>query len=304
MSNIDEVIIKTIDRELEEDNNSEKEALRAPKESSDTSDSVKLYMNKISKYPLLSKTEELELVRLLDTNEREEAIRKLVQSNLRLVISIAKKHLNRGLPFLDLIQEGNTGLMVAAEKFDASKGHRFSTYATWWVRQRINRSISDKARAIRVPAHMGETISKYKKVNRNIFNNMKRYPTDSELQWILGVDINKLRLIRKSSQHIISLDSPINDEEDSSLMDYVEDEASESAHDQASNKILLETITDVLDKLSPVESYLVKCEYGFIEKRHTNQDQLCGMFNIKKSEIRKIKKKALETIKEELRFLM
>ena len=227
-------------------------------------DPVRMYLREIGRIPLLSADQEIELARKIEMGGAEGAIakRKLVQANLRLVVSIAKKYVGRGMLFLDLIQEGNLGLIRAAEKFDYERGYKFSTYATWWIRQAITRAIADQARTIRIPVHMVETINKLKKVTRKLAQDKGRKPTEEEIAMTMEISITKLREIVKVAQEPISLETPIGKEEDSKLGDFIEDREAETPASSVTQELLREDIIEVMAGLSPRERDVLRLRFG------------------------------------------
>ena len=230
-------------------------------------DPVKMYLKDIGKVPLLTQEQEIELAKRMSEGD-EDAKRQLSESNLRLVVSIAKKYVGRGMLFLDLIQEGNFGLMKAVEKFDYTKGFKFSTYSTWWIRQSITRAIADQARTIRIPVHMFETINKQKKVTRDLFQEFGREPTVEEIAQKMGVPVEKVIEIQKISQDTVSLDTPVGEEEDSTLGTFIQDENAVSPADSAALMMLKEQLMEVLATLTPREQKVIMLRYG-IEDGHT-----------------------------------
>jgi RNA polymerase primary sigma factor len=300
-----------------------------------TEDSIRLYLQEIGRIRLLRADEEIELARkiaellqmervrerLMEQLERDphdsewaEAVElplptfryrlhlgrrakeKMVQSNLRLVVSIAKKYMNRGLSFQDLIQEGSLGLIRAAEKFDHEKGYKFSTYATWWIRQAITRAIADQSRTIRLPVHLYETISRIKKTTKLLSQEMGRKPTEEEIATRMEMTIEKLRFIAKSAQLPISLETPIGKEEDSRLGDFIESD-SETPEDQVSKNLLREDLEKVLDSLSPRERDVLRLRYGLDDGRMKTLEEIGQIFNVTRERIRQIEAKALRKLR-------
>ena len=305
------------------------------KKKQDTEDSIRLYLQEIGRIRLLRADEEIELARkiadllelerirekLSDRLDREpqdsewaEAVKqnlpafryrlhvgrrakdKMVQSNLRLVVSIAKKYMNRGLSFQDLIQEGSLGLIRAAEKFDHEKGYKFSTYATWWIRQAITRAIADQSRTIRLPVHLYETISRIKKTTKLLSQEMGRKPTEEEIATRMEMTIEKLRFIAKSAQLPISLETPIGKEEDSRLGDFIESDG-ETPEDQVSKNLLREDLEKVLDSLSPRERDVLRLRYGLDDGRMKTLEEIGQIFNVTRERIRQIEAKALRKLR-------
>ncbi len=229
-------------------------------------DPVRMYLKEIGRVPLLTAEEEVELARRMETGD-ETARHRLEEANLRLVVSIAKRYVGRGMLFLDLIQEGNLGLLKAVEKFDYSKGYKFSTYATWWIRQAITRAIADQARTIRIPVHMVETINKYIRISRQLLQELGRDPTPDEVAKHMGLNTARVREIMKIAQEPVSLETPIGEEEDSHLGDFIEDEAALDPADAASMMLLKEQIADVLKTLAPREAEVLRLRFGLEDGR-------------------------------------
>lgn len=260
-------------------------------------DPVKMYLKDIGKVPLLTQDQEIELAKRMAEGD-EDAKRQLSESNLRLVVSIAKKYVGRGMLFLDLIQEGNFGLMKAVEKFDYTKGFKFSTYSTWWIRQSITRAIADQARTIRIPVHMFETINKQKKVTRNLFQELGREPTVEEISKKMGVPIEKVIEIQKISQDTVSLDTPVGEEEDSTLGTFIQDENAVSPAESASLMMLKEQLMEVLATLTPREQKVITLRYG-LEDGHTRTLEDVGKeFSVTRERIRQIEAKALKKLRQ------
>ncbi len=262
-------------------------------------DPVKIYLKEIGKVPLLSSEEEIELAKRMQNGD-EEAKKRLCESNLRLVVSIAKKHSGRnGLHFLDLIQEGNLGLLKAVEKFDYTKGFRFSTYATWWIRQHITRAIADQARIIRVPVHMVETINKLVRATKNLTQSLGREPTIPELAEEMGISEERVAEIRKIQMEPLSLEGPMgNDESDNSkLGDIIEDDASISPFEATSRSLLREQILAVIDTLTPREQKVIRMRYGLDDGFPKTLEQVGQEFNVTRERIRQIEAKALRKLR-------
>lgn len=259
-------------------------------------DPVKMYLKDIGKVPLLAADEEIELAkRMLEGDE--EAKRKLSEANLRLVVSIAKRYMGRGMLFLDLIQEGNLGLMKAVEKFDYQKGFKFSTYATWWIRQAITRAIADQARTIRIPVHMVETINKQIRVSRTLLQEYGREPTPEEIAKHMGISEEKVREIQKIAQDPVSLETPIGEEEDSHLGDFLEDETSTAPSDMVAFTMLKEQLIGVLDTLTPREEKVLRLRYGIDDGRPRTLEEVGKEFNVTRERIRQIEAKALRKLR-------
>ena len=259
-------------------------------------DPVRMYLKEIGKISLLSLEEENELSERI-ANGDEEAKNKLAESNLRLVVSIAKRYVGRGMLFLDLIQEGNIGLMKAVEKFDADKGYKFSTYATWWIRQAITRAIADQARTIRVPVHMVETINKLSRYQRQLTLELNREPTDEELAKKMNLSVDKIREVIKIAQEPVSLETPIGEEDDSHLGDFVPDERSLSPEEYATNEILKEEIKSVLATLQPREQQVLELRFGLIDGTSYTLEEVGKRFNVTRERIRQIEAKALRKLR-------
>lgn len=260
-------------------------------------DSVKIYLQQIGKIPLLSYEEEMAVAKDIKENNSTKAKETLVSSNLRLVVSIAKKYIGRGLSFLDLIQEGNMGLMKAAEKFDYTKGYKFSTYATWWIRQAITRAIADQARTIRIPVHMVETINKLKKVTRKLAQELARKPSEEELSVEMGISINKLREIIKVAQEPLSLETPIGKEEDSRLGDFIEDKDADAPVKTVAHELLREDLAEVLGSLSPRERDVLRLRFGMDDGRQRTLEEVGQLFGVTRERIRQIEAKALRKLR-------
>ncbi|MBT6843627.1 MAG: sigma-70 family RNA polymerase sigma factor, partial [Candidatus Melainabacteria bacterium] len=256
---IGEELIKKHTQEAEKQDEREVEKVYSVK-SDGAEDSIKLYLKEIGRISLLTAQQEIQLAREIEKggSTGDEAKRQLVQANLRLVVSIAKKYLNRGLSFLDLIQEGNLGLIRAAEKFDHEKGYKFSTYATWWIRQGITRSLADKSRTIRVPVHMVETINRYKRVSRQLSLELGRKPSDQELGWALGVTQKKLKEIMNANKTPVSLETPLGKEEDSTLSDFIADDNGSRPDITSTERMLKTHIKDLLVDLLPRDAEVLK----------------------------------------------
>ena len=263
-------------------------------------DPVRLYLKEIGKYPLLTTEEEIALAKQIAEGTPEEqaaAKKKLSEANLRLVVSIAKRYVGRGMQFLDLIQEGNLGLIKAAEKFDYTKGYKFSTYATWWVRQAITRAIADQARTIRIPVHMVETINKLIRVNRQLAQELERDPTPAEIAKEMGISESKVREIIKIAQEPVSLETPIGEEEDSHLGDFIEDENAPAPAEVASNAMMREQLQEVLHTLTPREEKVIRLRFGLEDGQAHTLEEVGKEFNVTRERIRQIEAKALRKIR-------
>ncbi len=259
-------------------------------------DPVKMYLKEIGKVPLLSGDEEIELARLMQEGD-EAAKKRLSEANLRLVVSIAKRYVGRGMLFLDLIQEGNLGLMKAVEKFDYQKGFKFSTYATWWIRQSITRAIADQARTIRIPVHMVETINKLTRVSRMLLQENGREPTPEELAIAMEVPVERVREIQKIAQDRVSLETPIGEEEDSHLGDFIEDDKTQTPGDSVTFIMLKEQLLGVLDTLTPREEKVLRLRYGIDDGKPRTLEEVGKEFNVTRERIRQIEAKALRKLR-------
>ncbi len=259
-------------------------------------DPVKMYLKDIGKVALLSPEDETELARrMMDGDEKAKKL--LSEANLRLVVSIAKRYMGRGMLFLDLIQEGNLGLMKAVEKFDYQKGFKFSTYATWWIKQAITRAIADQARTIRIPVHMVETINKQIRVSRRLLQELGREPTPEEIAREMGISEDRVREIQKIAQDPVSLETPIGEEEDSHLGDFIEDEGSATPSDAVSYTMLKEQLLGVLDTLTPREEKVLRLRYGIDDGRPRTLEEVGKEFNVTRERIRQIEAKALRKLR-------
>ncbi len=259
-------------------------------------DPVRMYLREIGKIPLLSFDEELELAKRV-INGDEEAKQKLAESNLRLVVSIAKKYVGRGMLFLDLIQEGNMGLIKAVEKFDYTKGYKFSTYATWWIRQAITRAIADQARTIRIPVHMVETINKLIRTSRHLLQQLGREPTPEEIAQEMEIPVEKVMEIQKIAQDPVSLETPIGEEDDSHLGDFIQDEDSPAPQDSAAYTLLKEQLEEVMNTLTPREAKVLKLRFGLEDGRARTLEEVGREFQVTRERIRQIEAKALRKLR-------
>ena len=259
-------------------------------------DPVRMYLKEIGKVPLLTAEEEKDLAMRMDAGD-EEAKKKLTEANLRLVVSIAKRYVGRGMLFLDLIQEGNLGLIKAVDKFDFQKGFKFSTYSTWWIRQAITRAIADQARTIRIPVHMVETINKLIRVSRQLLQKLGRDPLPEELAEEMGIPEEKVREILKIAQEPVSLETPIGEEEDSHLGDFIPDDDAPAPAEAAAYSLLKEQLSDVLDTLTPREEKVLKLRFGLEDGRARTLEEVGKEFNVTRERIRQIEAKALRKLR-------
>ena len=259
-------------------------------------DPVRMYLREIGKIPLLSYEKELELAKRILNND-EEAKQELAEANLRLVVSIAKKYVGRGMLFLDLIQEGNMGLIKAVEKFDYTKGFKFSTYATWWIRQAITRAIADQARTIRIPVHMVETINRLIRTSRHLLQQLGREPTPEEIAKEMDMSVEKVMEIQKIAQDPVSLETPIGEEDDSHLGDFIQDEYSPAPHDAASYTLLREQLEEVMNTLTPREAKVLKLRFGLEDGKARTLEEVGKEFDVTRERIRQIEAKALRKLR-------
>lgn len=263
-------------------------------------DPVRMYLKEIGKVSLLTSDEEVRLAKAMEDGE-EEAKRKLVEANLRLVVSIAKKYVGRGMQFLDLIQEGNLGLIKAVEKFDWRKGYKFSTYATWWIRQAITRAIADQARTIRIPVHMVETINKLIRVSRQLVQELGREPSPDEIAHEMDISEDRVREILKIAQEPVSLETPIGEEDDSHLGDFIEDQEATAPADAAAFELLKEQLEDVLDTLTPREEKVLRLRFGLDDGHSRTLEEVGQVFGVTRERIRQIEAKALRKLRHPMR---
>ena len=259
-------------------------------------DPVRMYLKEIGKVPLLSADEEIELAKRMEKGD-EEAKKRLCEANLRLVVSIAKRYVGRGMLFLDLIQEGNLGLIKAVDKFDYTKGYKFSTYATWWIRQAITRSIADQARTIRIPVHMVETINKLIRVSRQLLQTYGREPSPEEIAKEMGISVEKVREIQKIAQEPVSLETPIGEEEDSHLGDFIPDEDVPAPAEAAAFSMLKEQLVEVLDTLTEREQKVLKLRFGLEDGRARTLEEVGKEFDVTRERIRQIEAKSLRKLR-------
>ena len=292
-----------LDEEPDIDDLKEVEDLKLDEITEDTSyeginvdDPVRMYLREIGRIPLLTFDQELDLAkRILDGDE--EAKQKLAESNLRLVVSIAKKYVGRGMLFLDLIQEGNMGLIKAVEKFDYTKGFKFSTYATWWIRQAITRAIADQARTIRIPVHMVETINKLIRTSRHLLQQLGREPTPEEIAQEMEIPVEKVMEIQKIAQDPVSLETPIGEEDDSHLGDFIQDEDSPAPQDSAAYTMLKEQLEEVMNTLTPREAKVLKLRFGLEDGKARTLEEVGREFDVTRERIRQIEAKALRKLR-------
>ncbi len=292
---VDEEILITGEEEPEVDVDVENIDMSVP-EGISIEDPVRMYLKEIGKVPLLSAEEEIELAKRMEMGD-EEAKKRLAEANLRLVVSIAKRYVGRGLLFLDLIQEGNLGLIKAVEKFDYRKGYKFSTYATWWIRQAITRAIADQARTIRIPVHMVETINKLIRVSRQLLQELGREPTPEEIAAVLKMPEERVREILKISQEPVSLETPIGEEEDSHLGDFIQDDNVPVPADAAAFTLLKEQLGEVLETLTERERKVLRLRFGLDDGRARTLEEVGKEFNVTRERIRQIEAKALRKLR-------
>ena len=286
---------------LEEEMEEEEEVTADPKDLSvpdgiSLADPIRMYLKEIGKIPLLSTEEEIELAKRMEKGD-EEARKKLAEANLRLVVSIAKRYAGRGMQFLDLIQEGNLGLIKAVEKFDYRKGYKFSTYATWWIRQAITRAIADQARTIRIPVHMVETINRLIRTSRQMVQELGREPTPEELAKKLDMPVERVREIKKISQDPVSLETPIGEEEDSHLGDFIQDDNVMVPADQATFTLLHEQLMESLETLTEREQQVLRLRFGLDDGRPRTLEEVGRVFHVTRERIRQIEAKALRKLR-------
>ena len=298
-------VLKEDDLDLEEPDIDELEAVEdikvedidlASMEGINIDDPVRMYLREIGRIPLLSYDEELELAKKVLAGD-EAAKQKLAESNLRLVVSIAKKYVGRGMLFLDLIQEGNMGLIKAVEKFDYTKGYKFSTYATWWIRQAITRVIADQARTIRIPVHMVETINKLIRTSRHLLQQLGREPTPEEIAAEMEIPVEKVTEIQKIAQDPVSLETPIGEEDDSHLGDFIQDDDSPAPQDAAAYTLLREQLEEVMKTLTPREAKVLKLRFGLEDGKSRTLEEVGKEFNVTRERIRQIEAKALRKLR-------
>ena len=298
-------VLKEGDLDLEEPDIDELEAVEdikvedidlASMEGINIDDPVRMYLREIGRIPLLSYDEELELAKKVLAGD-EAAKQKLAESNLRLVVSIAKKYVGRGMLFLDLIQEGNMGLIKAVEKFDYTKGYKFSTYATWWIRQAITRAIADQARTIRIPVHMVETINRLIRTSRHLLQQLGREPTPEEIAKEMDMSVEKVMELQKIAQDPVSLETPIGEEDDSHLGDFIQDDDSPAPQDAAAYTLLREQLEEVMKTLTPREAKVLKLRFGLEDGKSRTLEEVGKEFNVTRERIRQIEAKALRKLR-------
>ncbi len=291
-------VVGNIEKELEEIQKEEEEEeidISVP-EGISVDDPVRMYLKEIGKVPLLTPQEEVDLAKKMEAGDNI-AKKRLAEANLRLVVSIAKRYVGRGMLFLDLIQEGNLGLIKAVEKFDYTKGYKFSTYATWWIRQAITRAIADQARTIRIPVHMVETINKLIRVSRHLLQELGREPQPEEIAKEMSLPVEKVREIMKIAQEPVSLETPIGEEEDSHLGDFIPDDDAPAPAEAASFTLLKEQLIDVLDTLTPREEKVLRLRFGLDDGRARTLEEVGREFNVTRERIRQIEAKALRKLR-------
>jgi RNA polymerase primary sigma factor len=289
-------IVGDIEAEMEEIQLTEEDIDISIPEGISIDDPVRMYLKEIGKVPLLSADEEIELAQRMEKGDSD-AKKRLAEANLRLVVSIAKRYVGRGMLFLDLIQEGNLGLIKAVEKFDYRKGYKFSTYATWWIRQAITRAIADQARTIRIPVHMVETINKLIRVSRQLLQELGKEPQPEEIAKEMNMPVEKVREIMKISQEPVSLETPIGEEEDSHLGDFIPDDDAPAPSEAAAFTLLKEQLIDVLDTLTPREEKVLRLRFGLDDGRARTLEEVGKEFNVTRERIRQIEAKALRKLR-------
>jgi len=289
--------ISDIDADLEERDDTDDAVVNAEAvDAFSLDDPIRMYLKEIGRVALLRKEQEVEYAQLIELGD-EAARDKLTEANLRLVVSIAKKYIGRGMPFLDLIQEGNTGLMRAVVKFDYRRGYKFSTYATWWIRQAVNRALADQSRTIRIPVHVGEVINKLVRVSRRLFQELGREPDDEEIAEEMGLTPEKVREVLRISREPLSLSSPIGDEEDAQLGDFVEDKQATAPSEAASLTMLRTEVENVLDSLTPRERRVLQLRFGLIDAREQTLEEVGKRFGVTRERIRQIEARALRKLR-------
>ncbi|MDR3288971.1 MAG: RNA polymerase sigma factor RpoD [Peptococcaceae bacterium] len=291
-----EVLDKSVHVEISDERDEETEVDLSVPEGVGIDDPVRMYLKEIGRVPLLNAEEEIELAKRMEAGD-ERAKRRLAEANLRLVVSIAKRYVGRGMLFLDLIQEGNLGLIKAVEKFDYVKGFKFSTYATWWIRQAITRAIADQARTIRIPVHMVETINKLIRVSRQLLQELGREPSPEEIANVMEIPVERVREIMKVAQEPVSLETPIGEEEDSHLGDFIPDEDAPAPSEAASFILLKEQLEEVLETLTPREEKVLRLRFGLDDGRTRTLEEVGQEFGVTRERIRQIEAKALRKLR-------
>ena len=261
-----------------------------------TSDPVRMYLKEIGKIPLLTPEEEQEIAKRMAQGD-EEAKKRMIEANLRLVVSIAKRYVGRGMQFLDLIQEGNLGLLKAVEKFDYTKGYKFSTYATWWIRQATTRAVADQARTIRIPVHMVETINKVSRTSRSLVQELGRDPTSGEISKRLGIPEDKVAEVMKIAQEPVSLETPVGEEDDSHLGDFIQDNEAKEPAESASYNMLREQLNQVMQTLTPREAKVLRLRFGMEDGRAHTLEEVGNEFHVTRERVRQIEAKALRKLR-------
>lgn len=295
---VEEIVeLETLDEDIKDES---PEVNLAIPDGVSVNDPVRMYLKEIGKIPLLTPDEEIALAKRMENND-DEAKRRLAEANLRLVVSIAKKYVGRGMLFLDLIQEGNLGLIKAVEKFDYHKGYKFSTYATWWIRQAITRAIADQARTIRIPVHMVETINKLIRVSRQLVQELGREPLPEEIADVMNITEERVREILKIAQEPVSLETPIGEEDDSHLGDFIEDQDVQAPAEAAAFELLKEQLDDVLETLTPREKKVLTLRFGLDDGRSRTLEEVGQVFGVTRERIRQIEAKALRKLRHPMR---
>ena len=284
--------LMNIDSQFQEDQNKLEESA----EEGATTDPVRMYLKEIGKIPLLSAEEEIELAKRISEGD-EEAKKRMIEANLRLVVSVAKHYLGRGMQLLDLIQEGNMGLLKAVEKFDYTKGYKFSTYATWWIRQSITRAVADQARTIRIPVHMVETINRVSRISRSLVQELGREPTLDEISDALGIPQEKIAEVMKIAQDPVSLETPVGEEDDSHLGDFIPDSDVTEPAESASYNMLRQQLTEVMQTLSPRECKVLRLRFGMEDGRAHTLEEVGKEFDVTRERVRQIEAKALRKLR-------
>lgn len=288
--------LSRLQEEIEEAEEQESDAAEAALEDVSTNDPVRMYLREIGKVPLLTLEQEQEVARRIAEGD-ESAVKAMTEANLRLVVSIAKRYVGRGMQLLDLIQEGNLGLLKAVEKYDYTKGFKFSTYATWWVRQSITRALADQARTIRIPVHMVETMNKLTQTSRKLQQELGREPTEEELAEVMHMTPERVNEIRQMCMEPVSLESPVGEEDDSHLGDFIEDDSGSQPAEAVSQTMLRQQLMEILDTLSPREAKVLRLRYGLDDGRPRTLEEVGREFNVTRERVRQIEAKALRKIR-------